>query len=450
MASINTFSHTFMDIDLMKTLFYILAVTAVLSTARAADADDLIRIDAPELAKMDFSRTDGGLEPVAGLRTFVLLRADKERPELSDSRGWTYHHHPDLACWKGRLYAAWSSNERDEDTGMSRELYRTSADGEHWSELAELFPPGVSTPLRMYFFHAPNGRMLAIAGLRTDSEKTDERTKGPLVVREIKADHTLGEVFTLRPPAEESTGLEVGATVALSPQNLQSGTGVQLPSQHEGRPPMFDTAKDAGFVEACRQLLADRLFLEQQDYGRLLPPGERIKWHDPEAWIGDETVKKNAMEFGRAMCFFRRADGALVAVGKKSWMTVSHDNGQTWEQPVKSQSLVTGMGKVWAQRLADDRYVIVYDPHEKLRFPLVLLTSRDGVTFNGPPRVVHGELPALHYPGKNKSPGASYIRGLSMWSDDGSRGADALWLLYSVNKEEIWISRVPLASLSGG
>ena len=102
-----------------------------------------------------------------------------------------------------------------------------------------------------------------------------------------------------------------------------------------------------------------------------------------------------------------------------------------------------GNGQGLGQRLGDDRYVLVYDPHEKIRFPLVLLSSGDGITFSDP-RVVHGELPSLRYPGKNKSPGASYVRGLSMWSDDGSRGADALWLLYSVNKEEIWLSRVPL------
>jgi hypothetical protein len=472
-----------MDFNPLKMFLLILAMNSVLSLAKAADTDGPIRIDAPELAKIDFTRTDGGLEPVAGLKTVVIFRADKERPDLSDGRGWTYHHHPDLVCWKGRLYAAWSSCERDEDTGISRELYRTSADGEQWSPLAELFPPGVSTPLRMYFFHAPNGRMLAISGLRTDREKTDERTKGPLVVREIKADHTLGDVFTLRKPAEV-TG--VGEAVALPPPDLQNGTGVQLPSQRnnvqlpsqrnnvqlpsqrnnvqlpsqrnnvqlpsqqDNQPPMFDTAKDRDFVEACRQLLADHVFLEQQDYGVLLPPGERIKWHDPEAWTGDANVKKNATEFGRAMCFFRRADGALVAVGKKSWMSISHDNGQTWEQPVKSQSLVTGMGKVWGQRLRDDLYVLVYDPHVKIRFPLVLLTSRDGVTFSGPARVIHGELPTTHYPGKNKSPGASYIRGLSTWSDDGSRGQDAIWLLYSVNKEEIWLSRVPLSIFSGG
>jgi hypothetical protein len=405
---------------LQKILSLILAACCVFLAAGSSEADDPVRIDAPALAKMDFSRTDGGLPPVPNLKTFVLLKADKEHPELSDGRGWTYHHHPDLACWKGRLYVAWSSNERDEDTGISRELYRTSADGEHWSDLAELFPTGVSTPLRMYFFHAPNGRMLAIAGLRTDPQTTDEKKKGPLVVRQIKADHTLGDVFTLQKPEQ-----------AIANQ-----------------PPMFDTSKDHDFVEACWQLLADHLFLEQQDYGVLLAPVNRIKWQDPAAWGDDEKLRKNAMEFGRAMCFVRRGTSDMVAVGKKSWMSVSHDNGQTWEQPIKSQTLITGMGKVWAQRLADDRYIIVYDPHESLRFPLVLLTSKDGLTFTGPARVVHGELPALRYPGKNKKPGSSYVRGLSLWSDDGSRGQDALWLIYSVNKEEIWISRVPLTSLA--
>ena len=139
----------------MKTLFYILAVTAVLSTARAADADDPIRIDAPELAKMDFSRTDGGLEPVAGLRTFVLLRADKERPELSDCSGLDLSPSSGFGLLEGQAVRGLEFNERDEDTGMSRELYRTSADGEHWSPLAELFPAGRVHAAADVFFPRP-------------------------------------------------------------------------------------------------------------------------------------------------------------------------------------------------------------------------------------------------------------------------------------------------------
>jgi len=59
--------------------------------------------------------------------------------------------------------------------------------------------------------------------------------------------------------------------------------------------------------------------------------------------------------------------------------------------------------------------------------------------------VVHGELPPLRYPGKYKDLGAQYMRGLAEWADDGSfADRQALWLVYSVNKEDIWVSRIAL------
>lgn len=372
-----------------------------------------IHIVAPELEHLDFQRTNGGLAPWPGLQTFIVLRASKDNP--TDERGWTYHHHPDLACWKGRLYVGWNSCEKDEDTWPSRELYSTSEDGAHWSPPAELFPEGASTPLRMYFYHAPNGIMLAIAGLRVSREQTKERTKGPLVVRRISAGHTLGPVYTLRVPD--------------SP----------LPNQ----PPYFKTATDPRFTAACNSLLATPMYLEQQDYGVLLPAQARMPWHDPSRWVCDDSLRNEAAEFGKAMCFFRRADGALVGVGKKRWVTVSHDDGHTWTQPVQPPTLITNMGKVWGQRMPNGRYLLAYNPHEKNRFPLAVVTGDDGIIFSDI-HVAHGELPTTRYPGRAKSPGASYMRGLSLWSNDGTRSENAVWLVYSVNKEEIWISRLPV------
>jgi hypothetical protein len=378
------------------------------------DSSEPIRIVGPEMAKLDFSRTDGGLDPVPGLQTFVVIRANKEQPQLSDGLGWTYHHHPDMAIWQGRMYVGWNSCQTDEDTPPSHELYSTSTDGKKWTPPAELFPRGVSLPLRMYFFLAPNGRMLVIAGLQENYNKTDERKKGSLVVREIDKDHKLGSVFTLRAPQKAI----------------------------ENQPPLFDTARDTGFVEACRQLLADHLYLEQQDYGRLLDPADRMKWHDPNNWTGDEQLRKDAKNFGGGMCFFKRADGAIVSISKRRWVTVSKDDGRVWSQPVRPSTLITNMGKVWGQQIPDGRYILVYDPDLKIRYPLAIVTSNDGITFSNM-RVIHGLLPEKRYPGLYKSPGASYIRGLSKWNNDGSFKDDGVWLVYSVNKEEIWVSRLP-------
>src|SRR5689334_22445660 len=135
---------------------------------------DLIHIDGPEQSLVDPALADAGLPPAVGVRSYCVFRASKAVPEIADRRGWTYHHHVDMAGWRGRRYVGWNSCERDEDIWPSRELFSTSIDGATWSDPQEMFPQGVSTPLRMYFFHAPNGRMLVIAGLRGDIDKTSE------------------------------------------------------------------------------------------------------------------------------------------------------------------------------------------------------------------------------------------------------------------------------------
>jgi len=376
------------------------------SSAHAAEPPNLeepLVIDAPELAKLNFKVSTGGLPVASGLETYTVCRSDHEHPETAEGLGWTFQHHPDLAAWRGRLYVGWNSCERDEDTWPSRELISSSTDGKTWSKPAEMFPQGVSTPLRMYFFLAPNGRMLVIAGARVSQKKLSEAKKGGIVVRELKEDHSLGDVFTLRPPAENAAS----------------------------QPPPFTNSADAGFVEAGRQLLADQIYLQQQDYGMLLDPAQR------QAWEG----KGN----GKAMCFFERKDGALVGVGKKGWTTLSRDHGQTWSQAVQPASLITGMGKVWGQRTADGRYALIYSPDPKKRWPLAMLTSDDGITFRDP-HALHGDLPTRRYEGRAKDPGASYHRGLSKWNNDGSWKDDALWMVYSLNKEEIRVIRAPLAA----
>jgi hypothetical protein len=374
-------------------------------------SDPPIIIEGPEQSRLDPERADGGLPPVVGVQSFQVFRASRDVPELSDGRGWTYHHHVDMACWKGQLYVAWNSCERDEDVWPSRELYATSDDGRSWTEPAELFPQGVSTPLRMYFYLASNGRMLAIAGARLDTTNTEEDRKGPLVVREIRGDHTLGEVHTLQ------------------------GSGEQTP---------FDRSHDADFVAACRQLLADTVYLEQQDRGKLLGD-RRMKWHDAAAWpAGSVPGDDQKWVAGKAYSFFRNKAGLLVGVSKMGWTTTSTDDGATWSQPSVPPTLITGKAKVWAQRTSDGRYALVYNPSRKHRYPLIIVTSDDGVHFRDM-RLVQGELPIQRYQGVFRSIGPQYVRGISHWSDDGSRGGEgAMWLVYSMSKEDIWVSRVPL------
>jgi hypothetical protein len=375
---------------------------------------DPIQIKAPELSTLDFSKWTGGLPIVPGIQTFTICIADREHPEKAEGLGYTYQHHQDIAAWHGRLYVGWNTCKVDEDEWPSREVLSTSVNGMDWSKPVEMFPQGISTPLRIYFYLAPNGRMLVIAGLRENRESLSERRKSGIVVREIFSNHTFGDVYTLR----------------------------NAPKPVEKQPPFFEVSSDKGFVEACHQLLDDHLFLSQQDYGVLLDPKDRMKWFNPSNWQGDDQLRDIAMEFGKAMCFFERDNGTIVALSKRRWVTTSLDGGKTWTQPVRPKSLITGGGKVWGQQIPDGRYLLIYNPDQEKRWPLLMLTSNDGIIFSNP-MSINGELPKQRYEGKFKDIGVSYHRGLNKWNNDGSWKDDGIWLVYSLNKEDILISRIP-------
>jgi hypothetical protein len=252
----------------------------------------LIKIQGDEQARLDLKLPDGGLKPAVGIHNIQVFRSTRSRPDLADGEGWTFAHHQDLACWKGRLYAAWERAPIFEENSDTRICYATSTDGFHWSASADLFPRQSAWPLRFYFYRASNGRMLAFCSGKTGDKAVVETEKSILLVREIDTNHRLGEVFTLL--------------------NLQSRSGL---------PPSFETAQDAGFVAACREAAGNNLLLEQQDYGIYL--GERrMKWHgDPSLTV------QNWCQFGKAFCFYHRTDNGIVGLCKMGFATLSEDGG---------------------------------------------------------------------------------------------------------------------------
>ncbi len=405
-------------------------------------SDQLIVIEGPEQSMVEPVPTlaDAGLPPAPGVKSYQVFRASKVLK--TDEKGYTYHHHVDLAIWKGRLYVGWNSCEIDEDIWPSRELYSTSSDGVKWDEPREMFPQAISTCLRIYFYHAKNGVMLMFGGLRTGPSKTDEANKGAMVVRRINEDHTLGPIFRTpappKPPINKMVGDEA-VPPAEQPQHPEQNKwtwGTSLA--------MFESSSDEAFKAAVQEMIDNRVFLEQQDLGRLLG-NRRMKWHDPANWPGGKVPGDSPKWVaGKAYSFFIRPDGLRVGISKMGWCTSSSDNGVTWQQPDVPKSLVTGKAKVWSQKTCDGNYALVYNPTARTRYPLIVVTGKDGTHFGGM-RIVQGELPIQRYPGADRSVGPQYIRGVSEWADDGSRhGEGAMWLLYSMSKEDIWVTRVPI------
>lgn len=146
---------------------------------------------------------------------------------------------------------------------------------------------------------------------------------------------------------------------------------------------------------------------------------------------------------GKGANYFRRKDGQWVFLSKWAWTSLSPDDGQTWTKPVIPPTVKTGHQKISGYRAAEDCYFLFYDPvrSSAVRWPLVAVQGQDGITF-GRMGVVHGEVPDIRYKGRWKDMGTQYNRVLM--GEGPIRGA--IWVVYSVNKEDIWISRVPLGA----
>lgn len=364
---------------------------------------------------VDPSVHEGRLRYAIGTENIQTMRANRTHSELGNGQGWTYNHASNLCYWNGSFYQHYLSNPMDEHSDPGQTLVMTSKDGRHWSKPKVVFPPykapaGVKIPAgykgymmhqRMGFYVAPDGRLLVL-GFYGHTE--DPFGKGGIgrVVREIYKDGTYGPVYFIRYTSQ-------------APWN-ESNTSY----------PFFRKSADAGFVAACEALLKNQLMTFQ--------------WYEEDNGSdGFYNGKKGA----QALSFYHRKDGKVVGLWKKSLAGLSSDEGKTFSAPVKGSTFLMSGGKQWGQRTADGRYAISYNPIEQslYRFPLVVLTGDDGIIYDHM-LLVQGELPVRRFSGRWKDFGPCYMRGIE--EGNGHPPGTDMWLSYSMNKEDIWIARIPV------
>jgi hypothetical protein len=82
----------------------------------------------------------------------------------------------------------------------------------------------------------------------------------------------------------------------------------------------------------------------------------------------------------------------------------------------------------------------VYNPSE-FRWPLALSVSDDGLNYKNL-LLVNGEISPIRYGGAYKSYGPQYVRGIV--EGNGTPPDGKLWVTYSMGKEDIWVSSIPV------
>ena len=367
---------------------------------------------------------DGRLRHAVGIHSRQILRANRIDSPLGELTGWTYNHAPMLCYWNGRFYVQYLSNLKEEHHPPGRTLLITSKDGIQWSPPKVLFPiyllPKINaehglikegTPAvvhqRMGFYVAPNGKLLTVSFVSYSETPRDSPNRGQglgRLVREIKKNGTFGPIYFIR-------------------YNRSKGWNEKTVPHYK----FFKTSNDTGFVNACNALLSDKLMTLQW-------------WEMDRTKDGFYTIDPGKYET-KALCYYHRPDNVVVAIWKYSLTALSPDNGLHWTKIEKSKTLETCGAKVWGQKTDDGKYSLVYDHSatHRNRFPLVIITGKDGYRFNNM-LCVSGEVPPIRYQGIHKSIGLQYIRGIL--EGNGNPPGNDEWITYSVNKEDIWVSKI--------
>lgn len=401
----------------MKTFFISFALLLSLSLslksyAQTGTASEPVRYIGG--VTIDPNMHEGRLRYAIGTESRQTLRVNRTHPELAEDYGWTYNHASNLAYWQGNFYQQYLSNPIDEHIPPGHTLMTTSPDGRNWAKPMVIFPhykppKGIKIPegstgymmhQRMGFYITPNDRFLTVAFYGHSEDPFMEGGIGR-VAREIYVDGSMGPIYFIRYSSHTNWN--------------ESNTSF----------PFYTKSKDKGFVKACNDLLNDKL--------------KTLQWWDEDRGLDGFYTIKAARE---AISYYHRKDGNIVALWKRSACAISKDGGVTFSSPVKSPTLIMAGGKNWGQQTEDGRFAMAYNPIEldEYRYPLITITSDDGIIFDDMV-LVQGEVPPRRYYGRWKDFGPCYVRGIV--EGNGNPPGNDMWLTYSMNKEDIWVSRVP-------
>lgn len=392
---------------------------AVLGLVQQAFTQDTVRYVGKTLSNVDYHH--GQLAPAVGTHNIQVFRANREFPELAGDHGFTYNHQPFLAYWNNTYYLQFLGNPIGEHIAEGKTVLQTSTDGYNWTTPVELFPPylvpeGFTKPertdkagkdlyaimhQRMGFYTAQNGKLLTIGYYGVALDAKDDPNDGNgigRVVREINKDGSFGPIYFIRFNASFNQKL--------------------------AKYPFYTKSKDKAFVQACNELMTKPLMMQQ--------------------WVEEADRNDPLVPYKRpikAFAYYHLNDGRVVGLWKHALTSVSNDEGKSWAYtPLRAPGFVNSNAKIWGQRTSDGRFATVYNPSE-FRWPLAVSTSNDGLNYTDL-LLVNGEITTMRYGGNYKSYGPQYVRGIL--EGNGAAPDKNMWLTYSMNKEDMWVAKVPV------
>jgi hypothetical protein len=398
-----------------KKIKNIIVLVVCMSCLDVTYAQDTVRYTGSSLSNVDYHH--GQLSPAVGVHNIQTMRANRAD---TGATGWTYNHQPMLAYWNNTFYLEYLSDSVGEHIPPGQTVLQTSRDGYNWKDPVVIFPP-YKIPdgtvkegrkdsakntfavmhQRIGFYTSKSKKLFALAYYGIVLGQKDDPNDGNgigRVIREIKTDGTFGPIYFLR----------------YNHSFTEKNTSY----------PFYKTSADKELVKAGEEILATPLLMQQMV--------EEADRNDPLIPMHKDF---------KAFNYYHLPNGNVVGLWKYALTSISTNEGKTWKYgPLRAPGFVNANAKIWGQKTSDGRYATVYNPSE-FRWPLAISVSNDGLNYKNL-LLVNGEITSLRYGGAYKSYGPQYVRGIQEM--DGTAPNGNMWVTYSMNKEDIWVSKIPV------
>ncbi|MFC3130431.1 sialidase family protein [Coralloluteibacterium stylophorae] len=345
---------------------------------------------------------DLGLAPAPGTATFTVFR-----PDANDDR---FSNGAVPVAFKGRLYVQWQSSTRDEDAADTWVAYSRSDDGLRWSSPAVLAPSGAGPAMRSSGGWWTDGEVLvAYANVWPQGFRG---AAGGFTEYRLSRD---GEQWSPPRRVLDAAGRPFAGVIEQDPHALADGrivTAFHVPPGLTAVP--YFTDDPLGVSGWTRGAMPD-----------LPHDGRSGRALEPSLFLQGRCI----------VMVFRDQASSFRQLASRSC-----DRGATWSRPVVT-TMPDARAKQSAGNLADGTAFLVNAPNAgRERIPLALTLAGDGRRFDRAFLLRgHADLQPLRFEGRYKRPGYHYPKSV-VWQDH-------LYVAYATNKEDVEVTRVPLASL---
>ena len=326
----------------------------------------------------------------------------------SKEKGDHYANGVVMVAFKNQLYCMWQSSLRDEDSDDTKVVYSTSSDdGMTWSK-PKIFAVATDE------YYCTSGGWLVNGDTLTAFIDIWEKGLEPRGGRTCYITTTDGKHWSSPNSVTMANGEPMKGVLEQDPYKLPDGHIIGaahfMPGLHVCPVYTDDVTGHSGWKKAVFQ---------SEDKGK------QSRELEPSQYVRED---------GTVVMIFRDQSSSF-----RKLASVSKDRGKSWSKPEQT-NIPDARTKQCAGNLPDGTsYMVCCPVHDKTRWPLVLLTSRDGKTFDKALLLRSGDstdLPQRRYEGKYKTLGYSYPKAMV---HNGK-----IYVGYSTNKEDVDCTIIPI------